>query len=944
MKSTFCLSAAALAGPGSFTADDKPSATAIRNGMGGLPVRPHRLKSSGTPETKAKMPIDRSRSIIAALFLATTLSSPAQAPVLLREGNTSLNVPSDPPATAFQLVPAFSSVPILKPTCLASPPGDSRRLFICEKNTGKIKVIPDVTATSPVSFDFLSLGNLATSVTQGILGLAFHPDYGPNPSNQNPSCYVFYSWNDGTAAYSRLSRFTVLNPGGVPVADPASELVLLQQLDRAGFHPGGDLHFGPDGFLYVSLGDEGFYDDSFNNAQHIDGNFYSAILRIDVDRKPGSLEPNDHPAVIREAGRARYAVPPDNPFIGATSFNGLPVLPNQVRTEFWAVGFRHPWRFSFDAVTGELWAGDVGEGALEEVNLVVRGGNYGWSFREGTHDGPKAASTPAGFNSIDPIHEIIHLNQPGDPNFKGNSITGGFVYRGTRHSALAGRYVFGDYVTGNIWAAERTGINSLSLQRIAGQTGIAAFGSDPSNGDILIADNDNDRILRLVAIPVSGSYPETLSTTGLFTDLASLAPAPGLLPYEPNLSFWSDHAVKRRWFSIPDITKTITWARDGLWTFPNGALWVKHFDMEMTRGNPATKRRLETRVLVKNATGAYGVSYRWNDTQTDAFLVPDGGADFTLNVTENGSVRLQSWHIPSRGECLACHTPAAGHALSFTTRQLNRPGTIHGVSGNQLDLLHMAGYFSNPPGSPDTLPRHLRPDETAFSLEARVRSYLAVNCSHCHRGGVAGLTAHWDGRPERTLDQTGLINGTPLHNPGDTANRLIVPGDTDRSVLWHRLGATNGFSRMPPLGTTEVDQTNLALMANWITQALPGRKSYLQWQQLWLGNANPADGQATADPDGDGSSNGEEFLAGTNPRDGRDFVQPTFTMGGGTAAFDFSLPANRSAWIDMSTDLLQWNPWDVPGNGGLPSAGGPFSISGPVAHPRQFFRLRLSEN
>jgi len=154
---------------------------------------------------------------------------------------------------------------------------------------------------------------------------------------------------------------------------------------------------------------------------------------------------------------------------------------------------------------------------------------------------------------------------------------------------------------------------------------LVSMGIDPSNQDLLIVDYINGRILRLATGESAGSFPQTLSETGLFADLTDLWPNPGLLPYEINLPFWSDYAIKSRWFAIPDGTNTIGWARDANWTVPNGMLWVKHFDLELERGNPASRKRIETRVLTKTATDYYGVSYQWNEAGTEAYLVPDGG-------------------------------------------------------------------------------------------------------------------------------------------------------------------------------------------------------------------------------------------------------------------------------------------------------------------------------
>lgn len=737
----------------------------------------------------------------------------------LRIANPSLNVPSSPPATAYQLVPAFGALGFSAPMCVASPPGDPLRLFVCER-AGIIRLVPNVTAPSPSSSVFLDLpavvaprGEWVPNHSQfGLVGLVFHPDYAVNRQ-----FFVFYSVSIAGQVYERLSRFTTqqANPAA---ADPNSELILIQQRDDFGDHLGGDLHFGPDGYLYVSVGDEGGQNDSSQNAQRIDGEFFSALMRIDVDKRPGNPAPNPHVSVPTDAGIARYSVPIDNPFVTdnpTVLFNGTALPAGSIRTEFWAVGFRNPWKFTFDSLSGEVWLADVGQNAYEEINLVTAGGNYGWAFREGSHPGPRAAQEPPGFTSIEPLYEYTH----GNGQFQGVSVTGGVVYRGTRIGALYGSYLFADWFTGHVWSLRRTD-TGVDVQRLAGEGGIVAFGTDPSNGDVLLVDHDNHRILRLTADAPAGSFPSNLSSTGLFADLTDLTPAPGVLPYQPNLRFWSDHADKRRWFVIPDGVPTMTWSRDDSWSFPQGTIWVKHFDLELERGNPATARRIETRLLVRNSSGAYGVSYRWNDSQTDATLVADAGENLDFSVLEGGVQRTQHYRIPSRAECLVCHTPQAGHALSFNTRQLNRISTINGFHGNQISLLHQAGYLSNTPDSPHSLPRHVRPDETQYPLEVRVRSYLDVNCANCHQAGGTAPPS-WDARAHLTLAQTSLINGHAGQNGGDPLNRLIVAGNANRSIVLNRIAAANGFTRMPAIGSTEIDPEGVSLLTQWIQQAIP---------------------------------------------------------------------------------------------------------------------------
>jgi uncharacterized repeat protein (TIGR03806 family) len=903
----------------------------------------------------------------------------------LRLPAPTLNVPSELPPVAYQVVEAFGSLAFTDPVAMTTPPGEDRRLFVAQRG-GLLRMIPDVTAATPTTSTFLDLATLLANRNlpahpnevivaggeRGLLGVAFHPNYA-----SNGYFYVNYCVDkDSTTAspiFQRVSRFTV-QAGDPNVANPNSELILIEQLDDFGNHNGGDLHFGSDGYLYITTGDEGDQNDTGNNSQRITKDFFCAILRIDVDKRPGNLEPNAHPnpadypsnpppdAVMRDAGVARYSIPIDNPYVptgqGGSwtgTFNGTAIPAGElpyVRSEFWATGFRNLWRMSFDPATGDLWAGDVGGGQREEVNIVTRGGNYGWALREGFIDGPKSAQAPANFDTLygtRPIHDYSHIAGPTG----GFSITGGFVFRGDRFPELFGAYVFADYVTGNIWTIRRSGANGATpAQRIGGEGGISAFAPDPSNGDILMADLDNGRIRRLVGgVPTTG-YPALLSDTGLFADHADLAPNPGLVAYDVNLPFWSDHGIKRRWLTIPDTGAAMTWSRDGAWTFPTGQVWVKHFDLELTRGNPATRRRIETRLLVKTDAGAYGVSYRWNDAQTDATLVPDEGVDLPFTINVGGTNTPQTWRIPSRSECLSCHTPAAGHALSSNTRQLNLSGIMNRFAGNQLTLLRNAGYFTNELESPNVLPRHLRPEEltapvnTGFPLEARVRSYLDVNCAYCHQPGGTGAPAQWDGRITTPLDLTGLINGPATNNGGNPNHKLIVPDEPQFSVVLSRMAATNGYTRMPPLGSNELDQANITLVTQWIeSTALINRQTYADWRLAQFGSDTSAEGEPGYDADFDGSDNAGEFTAGTAPLDGASFPQPLVSEApGGSVTVAVDVPANRTAQIETTTDLTTWSLWDIPGNGGLATSGGPLTLTGPKLGPRQFFRWRLREN
>lgn len=805
-------------------------------------------------------------------------------------------------------------------------PADPSRLFVAEL-PGRILTLSGPERTN-VSV-FLDLADRISNVGEhGLCSMTFHPGYATNGQ-----FFVFYSHQASGSpdVYNRLSRFRV-DPSDPNRALPDSEEPMISQLHRETVHNAGDLHFGPDGYLYVSLGDEG-YSHFSENAGRWDINYFSGILRIDVDHRLGNLPPSPHPSVHP----GTYLVPQDNPFLNRTNYVigtddlQINIQPEDIIGEFWAIGMRNPWRMSFDPESGDLYANDVGVASREEVNIVARGGHHGWFFKEGTKPWP--FFVPA-TGLIDPIHEYEHT-------LGRVAITASLFYRGTRYPELDGSYLFAD-LTGQIYAMRRLQDGRHGTpELIAYSPFIVSMSLDPVDGSILIGGAGISRLTRLAT--EAPPLPPVLSETSLFSSIRRLIPAPGLVAYEVNQAFWSDHAIKRRWFGLPKGSGRVTFHDNEPWEAPAGTVWVKHFDFAMSDVDPTVRRRLETRVMMRTTNGVYGATYRWNSEQTDADLVAAAGAEEDLVIATASGSRTQRWRYPSRTECLACHTPLGGHALSFNSAQLNRPDK---EGRNQIVALQEAGYFhGNPEIRPNLLPVHPALDDESASVESRVRSYLEVNCSQCHQPGGPSRSP-WTAQRAVPLGLARIVGEPAVHQIDEGAIKIIDPNRLPTSILYRRV-AEFGPLHMPPLGTFVTNTQAVALLARWVTNDLPRRPVYSVWAKEYFTEEYEPFGAPGFDPDEDGDSNLHEFLVGTQPLSYTDRwrVRLAPAIDGGGATMTFTRKANR--WFEIETSDSMAGPWqrlDDPANRPwLGSADIPVTIRVPQEPEARFIRVRVTE-
>lgn len=591
----------------------------------------------------------------------------------------------------------------------------------------------------------------------GLLGFAWHPN-----AAENRWAFVNYTLLEGDQVRTRVARLRADEGFTSFDMDALETLLTIDQPYEN--HNGGHLVFGPDGYLYIGVGDGGSAGDPQGNAQNRDV-LLGKLLRIDVD------------------GGAPYAIPADNPFAEG---GGAP--------EVYAWGLRNPWRFFFDPESGALWLGDVGQGGWEELDLVELGGNYGWNHMEGAH-----CYRPA--QDCETAGMILPVAEYGREGANKASIVGGPVYRGMAIPGLIGAPLFADVYSGTLSALVPDPLTGeLLAEPIVPESGTfpVSFGQS-EDGEVFVVDYSGT--LSALVPNSEGSdapapFPERLSETGCFDPDKPTEPVAALFAYDVNSPLWSDGAEKRRWFALPDGS-TLDVSDTGGLELPIGAVVVKEFRLG--------DKPVETRLLVRHEDGNWaGYTYQWRADGSDADLLPAGAAV---------SWGDQDWHYPSRGQCLACHTSLAGRTLGLSSAQLDRDYDYeHGATANQLDELHRVGLLSEPVTASAPLPD---PAGNA-PLDARARSYLATNCAVCHLPGGTGLGAI-DLRYDTPLAETGACGTTPIHGDLDVEGALVLtPGRPEASVLSLRMHTLDA-NRMPGLGSHVVDPAGTALIDTWIT-------------------------------------------------------------------------------------------------------------------------------
>jgi len=724
------------------------------------------------------------RFLLIAITITSTLFAAAVHDTVARDSWTGSISGSPDPPLPFKLTRVYPELTFDQPVLITRGPQD-KRLYVLER-TGKLYSFPeniDKDTTADLAID---LGK--TRGAKATYAFTFDPNFA---DNHHVYMMIIDANNDPTG--SVISRFTMTDQDP-PTVDPTSERELFRW--KSGGHNGCCLKFGPDGYLYISTGDGAppSPPDGNNTGQGVD-DLLSCILRLDIskDSKTNSGE------------ALPYTIPPDNPFVNIDGARG----------EIFAFGFRNPWRMSFDQDTGELWVGDVGWELWEMVFRVVKGGNYGWSVTEGPQAVRSDIETGPG-----PVIAPVAFHH----HSEARSITGGMVYRG-RHQQLLGKYLYGDYVTGIFWALTNKDNELTSLEKIAqSPLKIIGFGESSAN-ELLVLDYDGGlyRFDENTVKTQTDDFPRLISETGLFTENST--PAVGVVAYKIAMQQYADGAWSEHVIALPE-DEVVMLLKDGSMQYPAATVLAKTIFINEFRTRQ--RRPVETQVMFMQDGQWQFYTYVWRADQSDADLVPAKGDFLKIDTSDKyvpGGKRTLNWRLHSRTECVTCHN-GRSPVLAFRSDQLHANLTGNdSMRPTQLQALVVAGFVRNakPIGGAENANKtegisdQVKPmvDWGNPDREALARSYLHVNCAHCHQPSGGG-NATVDYRFSSSGEERKLVNHRPTRGSfGIPDARLISAGDAAGSVILYRLSVM-GLGHMPHLGSRIPDHRGIRLIQEWI--------------------------------------------------------------------------------------------------------------------------------
>ena len=673
---------------------------------------------------------------------------------------TSSNVTGKPtPPSPYQIVPVLPERKFENPKCVVQIPGTDR-LLVAHAGS-KLVSFPKRTsdATTSLVADLKDIER----VFAGPNTVAFHPNF-----LKNRFVFVAMGHEEG-GWHSRVMRYTLTDTLD-PRIEPGSGRPIIRW--PAGGHGGGCLDFGPDGYLYISVGDGSgpTPPDKRDTGQDV-SDLLGSVLRIDVD--------TDEP----------YRIPEDNPFVELEN----------ARPEIWSYGLRNPWKFGIDPQSGDIFVADNGWETWEMIHKLHRGSNCGWPIMEGRarlRSDVKLGPTPI----TPPIKD--------HPHTEANSVIGGPVYRGKKFADLDGSFVYGDYITGTIWtliASTEGGYEHRTLCDT--DLHIVAF-TEGSEGEIYLLDYDTTgqlyQLKKSERADTSATFPKRLSETGIFSDAAMLTPAAGVLPYQIVAEPWSDGAAAKRWVGIPGDGRIDFGDSPSAVGYPEGTVLVKHLSIATA---DSAETPIETQLLHFQNGSWNPYSYLWNGAANDAELVDARGVDREIEVLDDGVLTKRTWHVGSTNECRLCHNVGSNVVLGFRPRQLRA------ATAQQWSQLTAGGFVSKSRGASEDQ-KLVNPYDGQANLDDRARSYLHMNCGVCHnRQGPATISffAHRD----YDFDELRITKRPGIGDFGIQSPQLISPGSPYQSIILYRL-AKLGYGRMPYVGSRLVDSQGVALIADWV--------------------------------------------------------------------------------------------------------------------------------